>query len=72
MSESDLELSVPDDGHVRRMWLQRCRVGASIPTYIIVNLRLNEVFEFKPDRGNRDFMFACREKPHGTSRSAAS
>jgi hypothetical protein len=50
-------------------WLQRCRDHASIPAYMIVNLKLDELFVFAPDpdKRNGDFYFALREKPHGPS-----
>jgi hypothetical protein len=57
----------PVDDSVRKLWLQRCRGGASIPAYLIVNMRLNELFEFAPDpdKRNGDFYFAIREILHG-------
>ena len=64
----ELEFSTPDiDDYARKIWLQRCRCSASIPGYMIVNLRLNELFEFAPDpdKRNGDFYFALREKPSG-------
>lgn len=56
------------DQYVRRIWLQRCRDHASIPYYVIVDLRLDELFEFAPDPNKRNghFWMALREKPHGS------
>jgi hypothetical protein len=64
---SQLDFFAPLDDHVRKTWLQKCRDGASIPAFMIVNLKLNELFEFAPDpdKRNGDFYFALREKPSG-------
>ena len=71
---SELEFSSPPiEDYVRNIWLQSCRSCASIPGYMIVNLKLNELFVFAPDpdKRNGDFYFAIREKPDGPPPAAA-
>ena len=62
---SELEYSAPPiDDHVRKMWLQRCRMAASIPAYMIVNLQLDKLFVFAPDTtsSNGDYYVAIRSE----------
>ena len=59
---------MPEDNredYVRKFWLQRCRDGASVPKQLIVDLALDQVFEFRPHTFNSDFNVVTREKPHG-------
>jgi hypothetical protein len=54
---------------LRNWWAQRCRIGASVPRYVIVEYDLGELFEFAPDLKNRDFGRPVREKPNGASQA---
>jgi hypothetical protein len=54
---------------LRNWWAQRCRIGASVPAYVVIEYNLREFFEFAPDLKNGDFYRPIRELPHGASQA---
>jgi hypothetical protein len=58
------------NAYVRRFWIGRCKIHASVPRYVVVNYNLDAMFEFAPVLNtNGDFLRPIREKPGGATQT---